>query len=102
MFKLDLENAEEAEIKLQTSIGLSEKQENFGKNIFFWSRCVISARISRALRNAVSPEVIGQTTTPMTARIPPTLFSIVREISSTTEDGPALESVVLIIGPNSV
>ena len=31
MFKLDLENAEEAEIKLQTSIGLSKKQENSGK-----------------------------------------------------------------------
>ena len=34
MFKLDLEKAEEAEIKFPKSIGLSEKQE-FQKNIFF-------------------------------------------------------------------
>ena len=33
-FKLDLEKAEEAEIKFPKSIGLSEKQE-FQKNIFF-------------------------------------------------------------------
>ena len=35
MFKLDLEKAEEAEIKLPTSTGLSKKQE-FQKNICFW------------------------------------------------------------------
>ena len=34
MFKLDLEKAEEAEIKLPTSAGLSKKQE-FQKNIYF-------------------------------------------------------------------
>ena len=34
MFKLVLEKAEEPEIKLQTSIGLSKKQE-FQKNIYF-------------------------------------------------------------------
>ena len=34
MFKLDLEKAEEPEIKLSTSIGLSKKQE-FQKNICF-------------------------------------------------------------------
>ena len=34
MFKLDLEKAEEPEIKLPTSIGLSKKQE-FQKNIYF-------------------------------------------------------------------
>ena len=34
MFKLDLENAEEPEIKLPTSIGLSKEQE-FQKNIYF-------------------------------------------------------------------
>ena len=31
MFKLDLEKAEEPEIKLPTSVGLSEKQENTSK-----------------------------------------------------------------------
>ena len=31
MFKLDLEKAEEPEIKLLTSIGSSKKQENFRK-----------------------------------------------------------------------
>ena len=34
MFKLDLEKAEEPEIKLPTSVGLSKKQE-FQKNIYF-------------------------------------------------------------------
>ena len=34
MFKLDLEKAEEAEIKFPTSVGSSEKQE-FEKNIYF-------------------------------------------------------------------
>ena len=34
MFKLDLEKAEEPEIKLPTSVGLSIKQE-FQKNIYF-------------------------------------------------------------------
>ena len=34
MFKLDLEKAEEPEIKLPTSIGSSKKQE-FRKNIYF-------------------------------------------------------------------
>ena len=35
MFKLDLEKAEEPEIKLPTSIGLSKKQESSRKNIYF-------------------------------------------------------------------
>ena len=34
MFKLDLEKAEEPEIKLQTSVGSSKKQE-LQKNIYF-------------------------------------------------------------------
>ena len=34
MFKLDLEKAEEPEIKLPTSVGSSKKQE-FQKNIYF-------------------------------------------------------------------
>ena len=35
MFKLDLEKAEEPEIKLPTSIGWSKKQESSRKNIYF-------------------------------------------------------------------
>ena len=35
MFKLDLETAEEPEIKLPASIGLLKKQENSRKNIYF-------------------------------------------------------------------
>ena len=34
MFKLDLEKAEEAEIKLPTSIGLSKEQESSRKTYF--------------------------------------------------------------------
>ena len=34
MLKLDLEKAEEAEVKLPTSVGSSKKQE-FKKNIYF-------------------------------------------------------------------
>ena len=35
MFKLDLEKAEEAEIKLPTSIGSSKKAREFQENIYF-------------------------------------------------------------------
>ena len=35
MFKLDLEKAEEPEIKLPTSAGLSKKAREFQKNIYF-------------------------------------------------------------------
>ena len=35
MFKVDLEKAEEPEIKLPTSDGSSKKQENSRKNIYF-------------------------------------------------------------------
>ena len=35
MFKLDLEKAEEPEIKLPTPTGSSKKQEEFQKNIYF-------------------------------------------------------------------
>ena len=35
MFKLDLEKAEEPEIKLSTSVGSLKKQENSRKNIYF-------------------------------------------------------------------
>jgi len=39
--------------------------------MLFWSNPNVSARMSRALRKAVSPEVMGQTTTPATAKMPP-------------------------------
>ena len=35
MFKLDLEKAEEPEIKLPTSAGSSKKKRGFKKNIYF-------------------------------------------------------------------
>ena len=35
MFKLDLEKAEEPEIKLPTSAGSSKKTKEFQKNIYF-------------------------------------------------------------------
>ena len=35
IFKLDLEKAEEPEIKLPTSVGSSKKQEGLKKNIYF-------------------------------------------------------------------
>ena len=35
MFKLDLENAEEPEIKLPTSVGSLKKQESLRKKIYF-------------------------------------------------------------------
>ena len=40
MFNLDLEKAEEPEIKLPTSIGSSKKQERSIKNIYFCSLAV--------------------------------------------------------------
>ena len=36
MFRLDLEKAEEPEIKLPTSIGSSKKAREFQKNIYFF------------------------------------------------------------------
>ena len=36
MYKLDLEKAQEPEIKLPTSAGSSKKQESSRKNIYFW------------------------------------------------------------------
>ena len=36
MFKLDLEKAEEPEIKLPTFVGSSKKQENYGKTSAYW------------------------------------------------------------------
>ena len=57
MFKLDLENAEESEFKLPTSVGLSKKQE-FQKNIYFCFidcakvfNCVDHNKLWKILRN---------------------------------------------------
>ena len=36
MYKLDLEKAEEPEIKLPTSVGIIEKTREFQKNIYFY------------------------------------------------------------------
>jgi len=43
--------------------------------------------IERAARNAVSPDVIGRTTAPNTAIVPPTAPSSVMETSFTTAEG---------------
>ena len=37
MYKLDLEKAEEPEIKLPTSVGSQKKQRNSRKNIYFFT-----------------------------------------------------------------
>lgn len=47
-----------------------------------------SAIVKRALRNAVSPDVIGQATTPSKAKTAPTLPSNPDEIMLTTPDCP--------------
>ena len=43
MFKLDLEKAEEPEIKWPTSVGSSKKQENFRKTSTFASLTMLKA-----------------------------------------------------------
>ena len=43
MFKLDLEKAEELEIKLPTSTGSLKKQEEFQKNVYFC--CIDYAKV---------------------------------------------------------
>ena len=66
MFKLDLEKAEEQEIKLPTSVG-SLKQWEFQKNIYFWFidyakafDCVDHKKLWKILKEMG----IGQTTWP--------------------------------------
>ena len=62
MFKLDLEKADEPEIKLPTSIGSSKKQE-FQKNIFFCfidytkaSDCVDHNKLQKTLKEMGIPD----------------------------------------------
>ncbi|MNH42468.1 hypothetical protein D3C79_1041690 [compost metagenome] len=61
----------------------------------FWVIFRKSATIRRALRNAVSPEVMGRITTPRMARMPPTVPSRLVETSCTTAAGPPLARVAL-------
>ena len=63
MFKLDLEKAEEPEIKLPTSIGSSKKQETSRKSIYFWSidyakafECVDHNKLWKILKEMGIPE----------------------------------------------
>ena len=49
---------------------------------------IVSAIVSLALLNAVSPEVIGQATTPNSAKAPPTFPYTVLEILFTTTAAP--------------
>ena len=54
-----------------------------------WSIPNQSAMVSRALRKAVSPEEMGQTTTPTMASAPPKTPSRDTEMSYTTPDCPS-------------
>ena len=63
MFKLDLEKAEEPEIKLPTSTGLSKKAKEFQKNIYFCFTdyakafdCVDHNKLWKILREMEIPE----------------------------------------------
>ena len=62
MFKLDLEKAEEPEIKLLTSVGIVEKSREFQKNIYFCSMdynkafdCVDHKRLWKILQEMEIP-----------------------------------------------
>ena len=63
MFKLDLEKAEEPEIKLLMSVRSKKKQENFRKNIYFCfidytkaSDCVDHKKLWKILQEAEFPD----------------------------------------------
>ena len=63
MFKLDLEKAEEPEIKLPTSAGSSQKQESSRENIYFcfidYSKafnCVYHNKLWKILRQMGVPD----------------------------------------------
>ena len=59
MFKLDLEKAEEQEIKLQTSVGSSKRQESSRKITTTWRRLLrvpwIARRSNQAILKEISP-----------------------------------------------
>ena len=59
MFKLDLEKAEEQEIKLQTSVGSSKRQESSRKTTTTWRRLLrvpwIARRSNQAILKEISP-----------------------------------------------
>ena len=63
IFKLDLEKAEEPEIKLQTSIGSQKKQDNSRKNIYICSidyakafDCVDHNKLQKILQEMGMPD----------------------------------------------
>ena len=63
MFKLDLEKAEEAEIKSATCVGSSKKQESFRKNTYFSSKdcfkvfdCVDQNKLCKILKEMGIPD----------------------------------------------
>ena len=63
MFKLDLENTEEPEIKLPTSVGSSKEQESSRKNIYFcfinYAKafdCVDHNKLWKILQDLVIPD----------------------------------------------
>ena len=63
MFKLVLEKADEPEIKLPTSAGLSEKQREFQKNIYFcFIDCVDHNKLWKILKEMGIP---GHLTCPL-------------------------------------
>ncbi len=68
-----------------TGTTISSREE-----IFFCGILSISAIVSLALRNAVSPEVTGQATTPITAITAPVLPSHDLQISLTSQAGSGL------------
>ena len=66
MFKLNLEKAEEPEIKLPTSVGSSKKQESSRKNIYF---CFIGSAkafdsVDHSVDNVENSERDGNTRPP--------------------------------------
>ena len=64
--------------------------------IGFWEKLRASARMSLRLRNAVSPEVIGQTTMPRIAIIAPVLPSQLSHIAFTIMAGVFPLSAIML------
>ncbi|MCK7540169.1 MAG: hypothetical protein MZV63_59350 [Marinilabiliales bacterium] len=74
---------------MNTGTIISNREE-----IFFWGIFSMSAMVSLALLNAVSPEVTGQATTPMTATTAPVFPSHDLHISFTSQAGSGLMSAL--------